>query len=100
MVNSTDNATQPLLINDILYITPTGQEITFGYFQVCLLTIFIAGWIITLNTIVVHTLMVRKRQTEVTDYYVSALALTDGVTGLVLVYITTYSLLQYQVTVM
>lgn len=80
-----------------LYITASGHAVTLGYFQVCLLTIALAMWIIILNGLVIHTLLVKKNRSSVTDYFISSLSFADFITGVVLLYITTYSLLQYQI---
>ena len=80
----------------VLYVTFSGAQITFGYFAVCILTLVVAFWIIYLNGLVIQTLICQKVHSEVTDYFVSALSLSDLFTGILLLYVTSYSLLQYQ----
>lgn len=83
-------------IDTILYVTSSGSKVTFGYFVVCILSIILAGWMIFLNGLVIHALLNKKRHSEVTDYFVSSLSIADLVTGILLLYVTSYSLIQYQ----
>lgn len=82
----------------IFFVTNSGAKISYGYFIACVMSIILAGWIIALNGIVIHTLLCRKVYQDVTDFFVSSLSIADLVTGIVMLYVTSYSLLQYQNT--
>lgn len=82
--------------DNILYITPTGASVTYGYFAICMITVVLAGWIIFLNGLVIHTLLYDKPHSDVTDYFVSSLSIADFITGILLLYMTSYSLAQFQ----
>ncbi|XP_060581081.1 adenosine receptor A2b-like [Ruditapes philippinarum] len=86
----------PAYFETVLFVTSSGAQITFGYFVVCILTLILALWIIYLNGLVIQTLICQKLHSEVTDYFVSALSLADLFTGILLLYVTSYSIFQYQ----
>lgn len=82
--------------DNVLYITQTGAKVTYSYFAICMITILLAGWIISLNGLVIHTLLYHKPHSDVTDYFVSSLSIADFITGFLLLYMTSYSLAQFQ----
>ena len=81
----------------ILFITYNGFRVTVGYFAICFVTALIAILVIVLNGIVIHTMVCHKNIKTISDYFLSCLAISDLVMGIMLLYITSYSILQYQI---
>ena len=80
-----------------LFYTFNGFKVTGGYLAICLLATLIALFAIILNGIVIHTLLCRRRKKTISDYFLSCMAISDLACGIISMYVTSYSLLQYQI---
>ena len=83
--------------NGVLFVTFNGFKVSTGYFAICFITALIAFTMILLNGVVLHAMVCHTRIKTISDYFLSCLAISDLVTGFMLLYITSYSILQYQI---
>ena len=83
--------------NGVLFYTFNSFKVTGGYFAICLIAILLALLIIILNGIVIHTMLCHRRVKTISDYFLSCMAISDLACGIIVLYVTSYSLLQYQI---
>ena len=81
----------------VLFYSFNGFKVTGGYFAICLIATLIALFTIILNGIVIHTMLCHRRAKTLSDYFLSNMAISDLSSGIILMYVTSYSLLQYQI---
>ena len=81
----------------VLFYTFNSFKVTGGYFAICLIAILLALFIIILNAIVIHTMLCHRRVKTISDYFLSCMAISDLACGIIALYVTSYSLLQYQI---
>ena len=80
-----------------LFTTFNGFEVTVGYLTICIVTAIIAILVIIFNALVVHTMVCHRNTKTISDCFLSCLAISDLIMGITLLYITSYSVLQYQI---
>ena len=79
-----------------LFKTLNGYQVTAGTFIFNLSVITLGIWIIVLNCLLIQTLVKYRAYLEVTDIFIHNLAATDATTGLLLIYNSTYNILNFQ----
>ena len=79
-----------------LFKTLNGYQVTTGTFIFNVSVIILGIWIIILNCLLIQTLVRYRAYLEVTDIFIHSLAATDAMTGLLLIYNSTYNILNFQ----
>ncbi|KAK7499734.1 hypothetical protein BaRGS_00009075 [Batillaria attramentaria] len=86
----------------VVYWALNDYGVTAFDIAICVIMVTLASWIVTLNALVLDTLVRVKGANgtrEPADWLVSSLSLADLVTGLFLVYNTAYNMINFQATV-
>ena len=81
----------------VLFYTFNEFKVTGGYFVICFIAVLLALFCIILNGIVIHTMLCHRQVNTISDYFLSCMAISDVACGVIMVYVTSYSLLQYQI---
>ena len=81
---------------DFLFRTLHGYQVTLGQFCVAILMVFLSLWIILLNCLLINTLIKFRAHFDVTDTFIHSLAVTDTLIGLLLLYNSTYNIINFQ----
>ena len=79
-----------------LFKTLNGYQVTTGTLIFNLSVVILGIWIIILNCLLIQTLVKYRAYLEVTDIFIHNLAATDATTGLLLIYNSTYNILNFQ----
>lgn len=81
---------------EILFWALNGYGVTRFDLIINIVILLLAVWIIGLNSLVLHTIVRMKMSREPADVFVCSLSLADAMSGLFLLYNTTYNLINYQ----
>nr|KAG5708520.1 hypothetical protein BaRGS_032941 [Batillaria attramentaria] len=84
----------------VVYWALNDYGVTAFDIAICVIMVTLASWIVTLNALVLDTLVRVKGANgtrEPADWLVSSLSLADLVTGLFLVYNTAYNMINFQI---
>lgn len=87
---------KPTFEEDGLFTTLHGYNVTAGTLVISVIMVVLGIWIILLNCLLIHTLVKKHAQLDVTDMFIHSLAVTDAVLGVLVLYNSTYNIVNFQ----